>query len=129
MPVVTYVNSSAEVKALTDICCTSANAVEVVRSLGVADACSSRPTATSAAWVASQLPEVEIVAWDGYCPIARRGHRRDGARGDRQRIPRAEVLAHPECRPEVIALADAVLSTSQMLALRGGRRPPTSSSS
>ncbi len=113
VPVVTYVNSSAEVKALSDICCTSANAVEVVRSLD-APRVLFGPDRNLAAWVGAQLPEVEIVAWEGWCPThddvtvaqvldAMEAH------------PTAEVLAHPECRPEVTALADAVLSTSQML--------------
>lgn len=113
VPVVTYVNSTAEVKALTDICCTSANAVEVVRSLGV-DRVLFAPDRNLAAWVATQVPEVEIVAWPGFCPT----HERITAAqvlAARSAHPGAEVLAHPECRPEVLALADAVLSTSGML--------------
>ncbi len=111
--VVTYVNSSAEAKALSDVCCTSANAVEVVRSLG-----SKRvlfgPDRNLAAWVAAQLPRVEIVAWDGWCPA------HDEVTPDQvleaiERHSDAEILVHPECRPEVTVLADAVLSTSQML--------------
>ncbi len=113
LPLVTYVNSSADVKAETDICCTSANAVEVVRSLGVPKVLFA-PDRNLAAWVASQLPEVEIVAWDGYCPI------HDAVTPamvvEMMDIhPLAEVLTHPECRPDVNALADAVLSTSGML--------------
>ncbi len=113
LPLVTYVNSSAEVKAETDICCTSANAVEVVRSLGVGKVLFA-PDRNLAAWVASQLPEVEIVAWDGYCPI----HEAVTPHMVTEMVdihPLAEVLTHPECRPEVNALADAVLSTSGML--------------
>lgn len=113
LPVVMYVNSSAEVKALTDVCCTSANAVEVVRSLG-APVVRFGPDRNLGAWVASKLPGIEMVLWDGFCPThevvtaervaaARAGH------------PGALVMAHPECRPEVTAIADAVLSTSQML--------------
>lgn len=112
LPLVTYVNSSAAVKAETDICCTSANAVEVVRSLGVPKVLFA-PDRNLAAWVGSQLPEVEIVAWDGFCPI------HDAVTPamvvEMMDIhPLAEVLTHPECRPEVNALADAVLSTSGM---------------
>ncbi len=113
VPVVTYVNSSAAVKALTDICCTSANAVEVVRSLGVAKVLFA-PDRNLGAWVAEQVPEVEIVAWQGFCPT----HERITPKAVMDAIdahPEAEVLAHPENRPEVLALADAVLSTSQML--------------
>lgn len=113
VPVVTYVNSTAEVKALTDICCTSANAVQVVRSLGV-DRILFAPDRNLAHWVAEQVPEVEVIAWQGYCPT----HDRITPKMVLDAIdahPDAEVMAHPECRPEVLALADAVLSTSQML--------------
>jgi quinolinate synthase len=113
VPVVTYVNSSADVKALSDVCVTSANAVQVVRALG-AGRIIFAPDRNLAAWVAQQLPEVEIVAWPGFCPT----HDRvtpgmvTHAIGEH---PDAEVLVHPECRPEVTALATAVLSTSQMI--------------
>ena len=117
LPLVTYVNSTAEVKALTDICCTSANAVEVVRHI-VAETGSTRvlfaPDRNLAAWVGSKLPEVEIVAWQGYCPT----HDQvtpEMVRQARAEYPEAEIITHPECRPEVNALADAVLSTSQMI--------------
>ncbi|MHB8706466.1 MAG: quinolinate synthase NadA [Coriobacteriia bacterium] len=113
LPLVTYVNSSADVKAETDICCTSANAVEVVRSLD-APRVLFAPDRNLGAWVASQLPDVEIISWDGYCPTHDRvtaGMVREAAAAH----PGAEVLTHPECRPEVNALATAVLSTSGML--------------
>jgi len=113
VPVVTYVNSTAEVKALTDVCCTSANAPQVVRSLG-ADRVLFAPDRNLAAWVAEQVPGVEIIAWQGFCPT----HERIKAQHVLDAIdahPDAEVLAHPECRPEVLVLADAVLSTSGML--------------
>jgi quinolinate synthase len=113
VPVVTYVNSTAEVKALTDICCTSANAPAVVRSLGV-DRVLFAPDRNLAHWVAEQVPEVEVIAWQGFCPT----HERITPTMVLDAIdahPDAEVMAHPECRPEVLALADAVLSTSQML--------------
>ena len=113
VPVVMYVNSSAEVKALTDVCCTSANAVEVVRSLG-ADKVLFGPDRNLGAWIAAQLPEVEMVLWDGYCPV----HDQvtlERVREAKAAHPGAPVIAHPECRPDVTAEADAVLSTSQML--------------
>jgi quinolinate synthase len=113
VPVVTYVNSSAEVKALSDICCTSANAVEVVRSLG-AKRILFGPDRNLAAWVGAQLPDVEIIAWEGWCPT----HDDVTVEQVREAMARhssAKVIAHPECRPEVTELADAVLSTSQML--------------
>jgi quinolinate synthase len=113
VPVVMYVNSSAEVKALTDVCCTSANAVAVVRSLGVPRVLFG-PDRNLGRWIGSQLPEVEMVLWDGYCPI----HDQvtlEMVLEARRENPDALVLAHPECRPEVSEAADAVLSTSQML--------------
>jgi len=113
VPVVTYVNSSAEVKALTDVCCTSANAAQVVASLGV-DTVLFAPDRNLAYWVAEQLPGVEVIAWNGFCPT----HERIRAAHvivAKEAHPGAEVLAHPECRPEVLELADAVLSTSGML--------------
>ncbi len=114
IPVVTYVNSTAAVKALTDICVTSANAVAVVRSLGAPKVLFG-PDRNLAAWVARALPEVEVVPWPGYCPI----HEEVTIAQVSSAIethPKAEVLVHPECRPEVVDLAHAVLSTSQMLA-------------
>ena len=113
VPVVTYVNSTAEVKALSDICCTSANAVAVVRSLRAPKVLFA-PDRNLARWVASQLPEVEVVAWDGWCPTHDEVTEAQ-VREAIERHPSAEVIAHPECRPSVTALAHAVLSTSQML--------------
>jgi quinolinate synthase len=113
VPVVTYVNSSAEVKAVSDICCTSANAVAVVRSLGVPRVLFA-PDRNLAAWVASKVPDVEVIAWNGFCPT----HNRvtpDAVLHATRAHAGAEVLAHPECRAEILELADHVLSTSQML--------------
>ena len=112
--VVTYINSSAEVKALSDICCTSANAVSVVRSLP-----STRilftPDRNLGRWVARQVPEKEIVVYDGVCPT--HDVLRD-ASVDKVKLghPDAVVIAHPECREDVLAIADEVCSTSGMLA-------------
>ncbi len=114
VPVVTYVNSSAAVKALTDVCVTSANAVDVVRSLNASRVLFG-PDRNLASWVARSLPDVDVIAWEGFCPT----HEEVGTEQillARQRHPVARVIAHPECRPEVVDLADAVLSTSQMLA-------------
>ncbi len=113
-PLVMYVNSSAEVKAHADVCCTSANAVGVVRSLG-APRVLFGPDRNLALWVASKLDDVEIVPWDGWCPIHDEVTAEQVEAAMREH-PSAAVVAHPECRPEVTALADAVLSTSQMLA-------------
>jgi quinolinate synthase len=113
IPVVTYVNSTAEAKAHTDICCTSANAVQVVESLGT-DKILFGPDRNLASWVARALPGVEVIPWEGYCFV----HDQVTVamlEEARQRHPSARVMAHPECRAEVVDLADAVLSTSQML--------------
>ncbi len=122
VPVVTYVNSSAEVKAGSDVCCTSANAVEVVRSLGV-ERVLFTPDRNLASWVASRLPEVDVIPWNGFCPTHERVTGESVMRAV-EAHPEAEVLVHPECRPEVVALGDHVLSTSQMLA-RAAASPAT----
>jgi len=113
VPVVTYVNSTAAAKALTEVCCTSANAVDVVRSLGARKILFG-PDRNLASWVARALPEVEVVPWDGYCPT----HEQvtvEQVNVAKEHHSTAEVIAHPECRPQVVDMADAVLSTSQML--------------
>ncbi len=114
VPVVTYVNSSAEVKAESDVCVTSANAVEVVRRLG-APRVLFAPDRNLGLWVASKLPEVEFVLWEGFCPTHDQVSAEQVLAASAEH-PDAAIVAHPECRPEVTALADEVLSTSQMLA-------------
>ncbi|MBS3974585.1 MAG: quinolinate synthase NadA [Actinobacteria bacterium] len=114
VPVVTYVNSTAAVKALSDVCVTSANAVSVVRSLAAPKVLFG-PDRNLASWVARALPEVEVIPWEGYCPI-HEDVSPEEVRSAIEAHPEAEVLVHPECRPEVVEIADAVLSTSQMIA-------------
>ncbi len=114
VPVVTYVNSSAAVKAESDVCVTSANAVAVVKALG-ASRILFAPDRNLASWVARSLPDVEVIAWDGWCPT-HNDVTAEAVQAARAAHPKAAVMAHPECRPEVVDLADAVLSTSQMLA-------------
>ncbi len=111
--VVTYVNSPVEVKAMSDICCTSANAVSVIRSLPN-DKILFTPDRNLGQWVARQVPEKEIVVYDGCCPThdVVRGASVDRVRGLH---PDAIVIAHPECREDVLSLADEVCSTSAML--------------
>ena len=113
VPVVTYVNSSAEVKAESDVCVTSANAVAVVRRLG-ADKILFAPDRNLGDWVARSLPDVDVLLWEGWCPT-----HDDVAPQQviaaREEHPGAPIMVHPECRPDVVDLADAVLSTSQML--------------
>src|SRR4029450_7352976 len=110
--VVTYINSSAEVKALSDICCTSANAVSVVRSLPQ-EKILFTPDRNLGRWVARQVPEKEIVVYDGCCP-AHGVLRPPELDRDRLRHPEAVVIAHPECREDVLALADEICSTTGM---------------
>ena len=111
VPVVTYVNTSADVKAESDICCTSSNAVEVVESLGV-DRVIFLPDQYLAKWVASQT-SVKIIAWHGACEVHERF---TGAeiREYREANPGIQVIAHPECPPDVLAEADFTGSTYKM---------------
>jgi quinolinate synthase len=111
--VVTYVNSSAEVKAMSDICCTSANAVSVVRSLAT-DKILFTPDRNLGRWIAQQVPEKDIVVYDGACPThdVLRGA---NVRRTRETHPEAVLIAHPECREDVLAMADEICSTTAMV--------------
>jgi len=119
-PVVTYVNTSAAVKAASDICCTSANAVRVVESLGVPRVVMT-PDEYLAKNVAAQT-KVEIVAWRGRCEVHEQFTAAD-IRELREAYPGAVVLAHPECPPEVVAEADFAGSTADMIGYVGAKRP------
>ncbi|HVS80892.1 MAG TPA: quinolinate synthase NadA [Pyrinomonadaceae bacterium] len=112
VPVVTYVNTSAAVKAESDICCTSANAVEVVESLGV-NRVIFLPDEFLGRYVASQTP-VEIILWKGHCEVHERFTAAD-VRHYKEHYSDIEVLAHPECPPEVLAEVDFVGSTAGMI--------------
>jgi quinolinate synthase len=112
-PVVSYVNTSAAVKAESDVCCTSANAVRVVESLPDEEVLFA-PDRNLAAYVA-RFTKKRIIPWDGYCHV-HQGILPRHVRDQRALHPDAEVWAHPECRPEVIDLADKTLSTGQMMA-------------
>ncbi|MBM3694810.1 MAG: quinolinate synthase NadA [Actinobacteria bacterium] len=113
VPVVTYVNTSAEVKAESDICCTSSNAVEVVESLGVPRVIF-LPDEYLGRFVASQTA-VEVILWKGHCIVHERFTPEEIGRWRRAYGGDLEVLAHPECPPEVLAAADYVGSTSGMV--------------
>ena len=110
--VVCYVNTSAEVKAEADICCTSANVVRVVNSISDEEVLCV-PDKNLAAFAARRTGK-KIIAWDGYCYVHNNILAAD-IRESRKQHPGAEVWAHPECRPEVIDLADKALSTGQMI--------------
>jgi len=116
MPVVTYVNSTAAVKALSTICCTSANVVKVVNSLE-ADEVLMVPDKNLAKYAALHTKK-RLHFWDGYCPV------HDMLTPEtvllaKKKYPDAVFMAHPECRPEVLELADVVLSTSGMIRYAG----------
>ncbi len=112
VPVVAYVNTSADVKAEVDICCTSSNAVEVVESLGV-DTVIFVPDQYLAKYVASQT-RVRIIAWKGACEVHERF---TGAelKMYRDADPSVQIIAHPECPPDVIEEADFTGSTAHMI--------------
>lgn len=111
--VVTYVNSSAAVKAESDWCCTSSNAVSIVEAVDN-DKILFVPDKYLGAYVAAQSKK-EFILWNGFCPTHARIMAEDIS-ASRQEHPNAVIMVHPECRPEVIAGADKVLSTGGMIA-------------
>jgi quinolinate synthase len=120
VPVVTYVNTSAEVKAETDVCCTSANAVEVVESLGT-DRVIFLPDEYLGRWVQANT-DVEVILWHGRCEV----HEQftvDMVQAYRDRFPGVRVIAHPECSLEVLEASDMVGSTSGMISYVADERP------
>jgi quinolinate synthase len=110
--VVTYVNSSAEVKALSDVCCTSGNAVNVVRSIPEGKEIFMVPDRNLAHWV-QKVSGRRLAWWDGYCPTHERLTLAAVAKA-KEAHPGALLVVHPECPPEVVEMADAVLSTAGM---------------
>jgi len=120
VPVVTYVNTSAEVKAESDICCTSSNAVAVVESLGV-ERVSFLPDQYLGRWVASQTG-VEVILWEGSCMVHERFTGQE-LRAYREGHPGIRIIAHPECPPDVLAEADYVGSTAGMISWVDRHRP------
>ncbi|SHJ34557.1 quinolinate synthetase [Malonomonas rubra DSM 5091] len=110
--VVTYVNSTAAVKAESDICCTSSNAINVARSLE-AKKLLMVPDRNLGRFIAKHVPEKECICWEGYCPT----HDRLSVEEIRQakaEHPDAVFMAHPECTPEILDMADHICSTSGM---------------
>ena len=120
VPVVAYVNTSAEVKAEVDICCTSSNALQVVESLR-APTVIFLPDQYLANYVASQT-DVKIIGWKGACEVHER-FTGDELRGLREADPSVQIIAHPECPPDVLAEADFTGSTAHMINWVRARRP------
>ncbi len=116
VPIVTYVNTSAEVKAETDVCCTSGNVTQIIKALRDEghDRIFCIPDKYLAQNVQREVPDVQILTWEGACEV----HERFTAK-DLQKVkdanPGAVILAHPECKPEVMDVADHSGSTAQMI--------------
>ena len=113
IPVVCYINSTAEVKSECDICCTSSNALKIVESLNAPQVLFV-PDANLGKWVESKLDGVEVITYQGHCPI-----HNNVTVGDilaaRKAHPGTKILIHPECKPEVSSLGDYVGSTSGII--------------
>jgi quinolinate synthase len=120
VPVVTYVNTSAEVKAESDICCTSGNAVAIVESLGC-DEVIFLPDEYLANYVAQQT-DVKIITWKGHCEVHERFTPQE-LEDYRSSYDELTIIAHPECPPDVLAVADFVGSTAQMSRYVETQRP------
>ena len=110
---VTYINSTAEVKAVSDICCTSSNALKIIKSLPPSQKVVMLPDGNLARHVAAVTGR-DIIAWEGCCPVHQALTAEDVLARKRE-YPQAPFAAHPECRPEVLALADFVGSTAAIL--------------
>ena len=113
IPVVCYINSTAEVKAECDICCTSSNAVKIVKSLNTSKILFA-PDTYLGKWVEKQIGNVEVITFNGFCPTHLR-IRPDDMIKARKNYPNALILAHPECHSEVSKLADFVGSTKEIM--------------
>ncbi len=116
IPVITYVNSSAAVKAVSDICCTSANVVKIVNSLD-ADEVLMTPDKNLAQYAAANTDK-KIHLWDGHCPFHNTLTADDVLQAKKEH-PDALFIAHPECPPPVLELADSIQSTSGMISFAG----------
>ncbi len=120
-PVVTYVNTTAEVKAASDICCTSSNAVQIIRALE-AETIIMAPDQYLAQNVAALVPEKNIVWWEGSC-IVHEQYTAQDIRAFRDWNPGTRIIAHPECPPDVVAEADFSGSTKSILDYVSAERP------
>jgi len=113
VPVVCYINSSAEVKAQSDICCTSANAVKIVASLPDHKVIFV-PDENLGDYVAKQVPDKELILWKGHC-VTHAKVKAEDVKQVRELYKAAKILIHPECNPAVVRLADFVGSTSEII--------------
>jgi quinolinate synthase len=111
--VMCYVNSNADIKALSDICCTSANGTKVAQSLSQNEILFI-PDQYLGSFIAKQLSAKEFILWPGYCPTHMVFSKEELTRL-KERHPEARIVAHPECRLDVQEIADAICSTSQMI--------------
>lgn len=117
VPVVAYVNTSAEVKSVAEYCCTSANAVEVVRSIAAETGCNEVlfvPDKHLGGYVQSQLPDIKITCWEGFCPTHLRMNPEDVIKLKKDN-PDAMILVHPECDDPMKAMADFIGSTTAIV--------------
>jgi quinolinate synthase len=116
--VVSYVNTTAEIKALTDICCTSSNALSVIRSIPSSRPIIFAPDRNLGAWLQKQTGRQNMILWDGACHVHDE-FSLEGILALKQQHPEALILAHPECRAYILSVADYVGSTSGILSFAG----------
>jgi len=111
--VVSYINTTAEIKALSDICCTSSNGVNVVKSIS-SNKIIFVPDRNLGAYIQRSIFDKELILWPGICPTHHKIHK-DQLLKLKNKHPEAEILVHPECRPDIIDIADYTLSTNGMV--------------
>jgi len=113
-PVVCYVNSSVEVKAASDVCCTSSNAVKILQSLSTNKPILFVPDRNLGSWAAQQSGK-KVITWDGYCLVHQYCFRVEDVLAVKSKYPDYKLLVHPECDPQIIKYADLVISTGGMV--------------
>ena len=113
-PVVCYVNSSVEVKAASDVCCTSSNAVKILKSFSTEKPILFVPDRNLGSWAAQQSGK-KVITWDGYCVVHQYGFSAEDVLTVKSKYPDYKLLVHPECDPQIIKYADLVVSTGGMV--------------
>ena len=113
-PVVCYVNSSVEVKAESDVCCTSSNAVKILKSFSTEKPILFVPDRNLGSWAAQQSGK-KVITWDGYCLVHQYGFSEEDVLTVKSKYPDYKLLVHPECDPQIIKYADLVVSTGGMV--------------